>query len=192
MNVTDIDLVKAAAGGDRSAAEMLVEQHYQRLYAFLRRHTHCDEDAADLTQRTFARIWQSLPGFAARSSVSSWMHAIAWHTYVDWLRQHRNAENRPDQWWADCLAEGTSPAEDLAEADLAAVVYASVDRMEPDLRQTVHLHYYQGLSLAETADALSIATATVKHRLRRALDLLRHSLKDDRRILSNPSSPRSL
>ena len=192
MNSTENDLVQAAAGGDRGAAETLVERHYARLYAFLRRHTNCEEDAADLTQRTFARIWQALPRFAGRSSVSSWMHAVAWHTYVDWLRQDHRAENRPDTWWADYLADGASPAEDLASADLAAVVYATVDRMESDLRLTVHLHYYQGLSLAETADALNIATATVKHRLRRALEHLRNTLREDRRILSNPTLHRVL
>ena len=187
MNSTENEQVRAAASGDREAAETLVERHYARLYAFLRRHAGNETDAADLTQRTFARIWQALPRFAGRSSVSSWMHAIAWHTYVDWLRQDHRAEHRPDTWWADCLADGASPAEDLASADLAAVVYATVDRMESDLRQTVHLHYYQGLSLAETADALSIATATVKHRLRRALEHLRQALREDRRTLSNPT-----
>ena len=192
MNSTENEQVRAAASGDREAAETLVERHYARLYAFLRRHAGNETDAADLTQRTFARIWQALPRFAGRSSVSSWMHAIAWHTYVDWLRQDHRAENRPDTWWADCRADGASPAENLASADLAAVVYATVDQMESDLRLTVHLHYYQGLSLAETADALEIATATVKHRLRRALEHLRKTLREDRRILSNPTPHRVL
>jgi len=192
MDSTENEQVRAAASGDREAAEALVERHYARLYAFLRRHAGNEADAADLTQRTFARIWQALPRFAGRSSVSSWMHAIAWHTYVDWLRHDHRAENRPDAWWAGCLADGDSPAEDLAHADLAAVVYATVDRMESDLRLTVHLHYYQGLSLAETADALNIATATVKHRLRRALDHLQRTLREDRRAPSNPTLPRVL
>ena len=192
MNSTESEQVRAAASGDREAAEALVEGHYARIYAFLRRHAGNDADAADLTQRTFARIWPALPRFAGRSSVSSWMHAIAWHTYVDWLRQDHRAEARPDAWWTDCLTDGASPAEDLADADLAAVVYATVDRMESDLRLTVHLHYYQGLSLAETADALNIATATVKHRLRRALDHLQRTLREDRRAPSNPTLPRVL
>ena len=192
MDSTENEQVRAAASGDREAAEALVERHYARLYAFLRRHAGNEADAADLTQRTFARIWQALPRFAGRSSVSSWMHAIAWHTYVDWLRHDHHAENRPDTWWAGCLADGDSPAEDLAHADLAAVVYATVDRMESDLHLTVHLHYYQGLSLAETADALNIATATVKHRLRRALDHLQRTLREDRRAPSNPTLPRVL
>jgi RNA polymerase sigma-70 factor, ECF subfamily len=190
MNATESELVEAAAGGDREAAETLVERHYERLFAFLRRHVNHEADAADLTQRTFARIWQALPRFAHRSSVSSWMHAIAWHTYVDWLRQDHRAENRPDAWWTGCAAGGASPAEDVESADLAAVVYTAVDQLEPDLRVTVHLHYYQGLSLAETADALEIAASTVKHRLRRALEHLQGRLQEDRHSLANPAPQR--
>jgi RNA polymerase sigma-70 factor, ECF subfamily len=189
MNSSDHHLVSAAAAGDREAAERLVGRHYQRLYAFLRRHAGNDADAADLTQRTFAGIWRALPGFAGRSSVSSWMHAIAWHTYVDWLRRAPRLEGRPDAWWEACVSPATSPAEALAQADLAATVYARVDQLEPDLRIAVHLHYYQGLSLAETADALEIATATVKYRLRRALDQVQTALRDGARQIPNVSPP---
>jgi len=49
-----------------------------------------------------------------------------------------------------------------------------------DARQTVHLHYYQGLSLAETAEILGVATSTVKYRLREALEFLRARMTDSR------------
>ena len=74
-------LVARARCGDRAAAAELIELFYERIYAFLRRLAASDADAADLTQRTFSRVWQALPGFAGRSSVSSWMHSIAYHAY---------------------------------------------------------------------------------------------------------------
>ena len=54
-----------------------------------------------------------------------------------------------------------------------------MDALDADVRATVHLHYYQGLTLQETADALGIATSTVKYRLRQALaDLQKHEAED--------------
>lgn len=172
------ELVEAARLGNRAAAVELVETFYERIYAFLRRLAGNDADAADLTQRTFARVWQSLPTFAGRSSVSSWMHGIAYHVYVDWRRTDRRAEPRSDEWWAMCATNEAGPDEILARADNAAAVFASVDRLEPQLRETVHLHYYQELTLQETADAQGVATSTVKYRLRQALVELKKNLSE--------------
>jgi DNA-directed RNA polymerase specialized sigma24 family protein len=48
-----------------------------------------------------------------------------------------------------------------------------VERLEPERKEAVHLHYYQGLSIKDTADVLEVATSTVKYRLREALNILR-------------------
>ncbi|MEI2724526.1 MAG: sigma factor [Verrucomicrobiota bacterium] len=64
-------LVENARRGDKAAANQLIKSFYERIYAFLRRLAANDADAADLTQRTFGRVWQALPTFAGRSSFSS-------------------------------------------------------------------------------------------------------------------------
>ena len=94
MELEGHSLMLAAQKGNHSAAEQLIETFYSRVYSFLRRLAGKDEDAADLCQKTFARVWKSLPGFAGRSSVSSWIHGIAYHVYVDWLRALRPAEHQ--------------------------------------------------------------------------------------------------
>ena len=181
-------LAEAARHGDTAAATRLIELFYERIYAFLRRLAGNDADAADLTQRTFSRVWQSLPGFAGRSSFSSWIHGIAHHVYVDWRRADRRIESRSDEWWNACATSGPQPDEIASRTDLAATLFASVDTLEPDLRDTVHLHYYQELTLQETAAAMGVATSTVKYRLRQALAELQKQLSDDRRS-AKPSSP---
>ena len=168
-------LVTNARAGDPAAAARLIETYYERVYAFLRRFTANDADAADLTQRTFARVWQSLPSFAGRSTVTSWIHSIAYHTYVDWRRADRRTEPRSNEWWAAHPSNDATPAELALRTDLAAHVYTSVDKLPDDLRETVHLHYYQELTLQETADAMGVAASTVKYRLRQALaELQKH------------------
>jgi RNA polymerase sigma-70 factor (ECF subfamily) len=177
--MTDPDLklqVAAAQRGDRAAAVAIIERLYARVYAFLRRLSANDADAADLTQQTFGRVWTALPTFAGKSSVASWIHSIAYHVYVDWRRGSRRTEPRSEPWWAALPSSEPPPDEQAARADLANRLYATVDKLETDLRDTIHLHYYQGLTLDETASALSVATSTVKYRLRSALDELQKQM----------------
>lgn len=169
-------LVEAAGRGDWAAAVQFIELFQERVFAFLRRLAGTEADAADLTQRTFSRVWESLPTFAGRSSVGSWMHGIAYHVYVDWRRADHRTEARPDEWWALCADDEPAPDEALMRTDLAATVFRSVDQLDPQLRETVHLHYYQELTLQETAGAQGIATSTVKYRLRQALAELQKKL----------------
>lgn len=190
MDETDLNsLVEAAQRGERPAATQLIELSYARIYAFLRRYTGHDVDAADLTQRTFSRAWQALPTFARKSSFHSWLHGIAHHVYVDWRRGQGRLEARPVEWWEDCVATEPSPAEASQQADLATAVFMRVDGLSPELRATVHLHYYQELTLQETADALGVATSTVKYRLRQALTELQKQLGESASLSAvKPSS----
>jgi RNA polymerase sigma-70 factor (ECF subfamily) len=181
----DLDANQLRAAAHRNTPEavvQLIELYYERIFVFLRRLAGNDADAEDLAQRTFVRVQQSLPTFAGRSSVASWIHGIAYHTYVDWRRADRRVETRSDEWWAACPASEPAPDEVVAHADLARALYASVDRLEPELRDTVHLHYYQGLTLQETADAMELATSTVKYRLRQAVDRLQKQFAGDRSV----------
>src|SRR5689334_17492094 len=126
-------LVESARRGDIAAANQLIELFYERIYAFLRRLTADDADAADLTQRTFSRVWQSLPTFALRSSFSSWIHGIAHHVLLDWRRANHRSEPRSEAWWAERVSNESAPDESAARNDLAARLYASVDALEADV-----------------------------------------------------------
>ena len=180
-------LCKLAAGGDTEAAGSLLAEFHKLIFAYLRRLTGTDADAADLCQVTFLKVWQSLPRFRGESSVSSWMHRIAYCTYVDWLRQSDRPTEQTESWWAGIPAEGLTPFEQAAYVETARRVYIAVDALGDDDRQIIHLHYYQGLSLAETAMTLSISGSTLKYRLRAALEELRSHLRQPRASANQPS-----
>jgi len=171
-------LCRRAKTGDISAASELVGLFYEWIFTYFRRLCGNDDDAADLTQKTFFKVWTSLASYQQRSSISTWLHGIAYHVYVDWRRATRPADARSDEWWETRAADGPSPFEDAAERDTAHRLFALVDRLEDRAKEAVHLHYYQGLSLQETAEVLGIATSTVKYRLREALDFLRTQTKE--------------
>lgn len=180
-SLTTEDIQRAAGTGDETLARRLIDEFHPRIFAYLRRLAGSDTEAADLTQRTFSRAWQSLATFAGKSSPVSWLHGIAYHLFVDWLRARRQPEEKGEAWWNDLPALGPRPDEIAASRDTAALVYQAVDHLEPELRDTVHLHYYQGLTIEETAEALEIATSTVKYRAREAISRLQRALE------TNPS-----
>lgn len=169
----DERLCERARAGDEAAAGELVELHYQKVFAYMRRRCGSDADGEDLTQRTFLKVWAALGTFRGRSSFSSWIHGIAHHVYVDWRRWRTVTDAQTDEWWERCAAEGPSPSEDAAERELAHRLCALVDQLEDETRDAIHLHYYQGLSLKETSEALSMPSSTLKYRLREALETLR-------------------
>ena len=166
-------LCERARSGDGEAASELVRAHYERVYAFFRRLCGSDADAADLTQKTFAKGWAALGSFAERSSFSTWIHGVGRNVYLDWRRKGNRLDPQTEEWWESCVADGPSPFEDAAERDAAVRLHTLVSQLDDEKKETVHLHYYQGLSLSETAEVLGIAASTVKYRLREALEFLR-------------------
>ena len=159
--------------GDLAAASELVSLFYQQIFAYLRRLSGNDEDAADLTQKTFTRTWQSLASYQHRSKFSTWLHGIAHHVYLDWRRKRNLGDAQTDEWWETQAANSPTPFENTAERDLAHQLYRWVDELDDEKKQAVHLHYYQNLPLSETAEVLGVAVSTVKYRLREALTFLR-------------------
>ncbi len=173
-------LCERACRGDLAAASELVARFYERIFAYFRRLCGNDHDAADLTQKTFSKAWQSLASYRQRSTFSTWLHGIAHHVYVDWRRKRNAGELQTDDWWNACAAESPTPFEDAADREAAHQLYRWVDQLDEEKKQAVHLHYYQNLSLSETAEALGIATSTVKYRLREALEFLRSKAAEPR------------
>jgi RNA polymerase sigma-70 factor (ECF subfamily) len=173
MNVNQERLLCARAKqGDRAAAFALIDAHYRPLYQYLRRLCGSRQDAEDLTQDTFAKVWSSLASYRADFRFSTWIHTIGYRVYIDWRREQKSAGRLPDAWWHESDA-GVDPYKEEADRQWAESLYEAVERLDEEKRLVVHLHYYQGLSLRETSQVLNVATSTVKYRLREVMKILR-------------------
>jgi len=170
-------LCRRVKKADKNAASELLKIYYADIYSYLRRLCGSKQDAEDLTQQTFLKVWSSLNGFAGRSKFSTWLYRIAHNTFLDWLRKNvAGTQSRPDQWWQDCINQNLGPFSNVAERQLAQRLYEAVEDLDEDKKHVVHLHYYQGLSIRETAKVLDVATSTVKYRLREVFKALRAKL----------------
>jgi RNA polymerase sigma-70 factor (ECF subfamily) len=174
-----------AIQGDRDAGSELLRHFHKPIFAYLRRLSGNDADAEDLTQQTFSKVWQSLNKFRGASSLNTWVHRIAYCTYVDWVRQRDPGGEQPQAWWDALPAKEPSPFESVAEADAVRRLYLLVQGLEPESRRAaIHLHYYQNLSLPETAEVLGLPLSTLKYQLRAGLDELRRRLTEPQQTLS--------
>jgi RNA polymerase sigma-70 factor (ECF subfamily) len=171
------NLCKRAGRADKGAACELLEIYYADIYSYLRRLCGSADDAEDLTQQTFLKVWSSLDSFAGRSKFSTWLYRIAHNTYIDFQRENASSNRvRSDEWWAVFIDKNAGPFANVSDHQLARRLYKIVDQLDEGKRNVVHLHYYQGLSIRETANVLGIATSTVKYRLREVFKILRFKL----------------
>jgi RNA polymerase sigma-70 factor (ECF subfamily) len=173
-------LYKRAKNGDIKAAFLLIDMFYESIFSYFKRLCNNQQDAEDLTQKTFIKVWSSLDGYRPRGKFLAWIHTIAYRVYVDWTRRQKNKEIFLARgWWEICCDHNPNPFQTVNERAAAQQLYQAVDRLDNDEKQVIHLHYYQGLSLRETATAMNLATSTVKYRLRNAMKNLRSEINYD-------------
>ena len=141
--------------------------------AMLRRMTRNDHDAEEVFQETALRVWKNLQQAPQIRRPRSWLMTIGYRTCLD--LQSRRAQGRPleecfddRQLWPDVESE---------RSEAADRVNALVAGLPDSVRDVVVLHYSGGLSLRETATAMSVPVGTVKSRLNQALNLLRKKMR---------------
>jgi RNA polymerase sigma-70 factor, ECF subfamily len=171
-------LVERSRRGDLDAFDQLVARHYPRVYAVARRLSPSPDDAADVAQEVFIAAWKQLERFRGRASFPTWLHAIA-------LRQcalgARSARTRPaslnDLAAPELVApEGTSVQALVERREQEAALHTAIHALPRAQREAVVLHYFGGLTCAETAAAMGISAGAVMTHLFRARKSLRSAL----------------
>ncbi len=171
--------IRLMISGDRHAGEQFVQTYYARIERLLRCLTGSPDTARDLTQQTFVKAWQALPGFKFEASLQTWLHRIAYHEYTHWLRDRR--DHAP-----------LEAAHHIADASQSAVVNDwgivllpdALAQLSEELRDTFLLFYVQELNIKEVADVLNVPRGTVKSRLFTARQQLRSLLEREMRDTS--------
>ncbi len=162
--VDDINLIRRMAASDQSAMNALYARHNVRVFRFLLRLTRIEATAEDLMNEVFLEAWRRAASFEGRSSVSTWLMAIAHHRAVSVLRKRGEAEL--DDAMAGMLAdEGDTPEVTAQKRSKADVMRACMDRLSPDHRAIIDLVYYHDKSVAEAAEIVGIPENTVKTRM---------------------------
>ena len=161
---SDEMLIRRIAQGDQLAMRTLFGRHRVPLYRWLLRLVGDEALADDLLSDVFLDVWRQAASFEARSSVSTWLLAIARHKALSARRRRPDAEL--DEKIASSVAD---PADDpevaLQKRTRADLLRRSLARLSPEHREVIDLVYFHGKSVKEVAQIIGIATATVKTRM---------------------------
>jgi RNA polymerase sigma-70 factor (ECF subfamily) len=180
------------AGGHDTALNDLMARHATPVFQFLCRMLRNEEDANDLAQETFVRVYQHRASFKPGAKFTTWLYTIAANlarNHHRWLGRHPSvsldAESETTgQSIGDVLpASGPSPDAAALATERVAVVRAAVERLPVDMREVIILCEWEDLSATEAAAILDTTPKAVDNRLYRARNLLRERL---RRWLQNP------
>ncbi len=160
--------------GDRRAAAQLVALWEERLFYYLRRLAGDEQEAWDLLQQTWAKVFSGLRRLDRRSSLPAWLYRIARNTAMDRLRQQL-AERRAVQELEEWAAAEEDPGEEaFANAEL---VHYGLSQLALPHREALTLFFLDDLSIEEIAGVLELAPGTVKSRLHYAKRALREALQ---------------
>ena len=187
-DTTSIDCadVERLVMGHDAALNDLMERHGQRIFGFLLRMLGNEEDANDLAQETFLRVYQHRATFKAGANFSSWLYTIAGNlarNHYRWRSRHPNvsldAEREVSgQSLKDTIPSTAAvPSEEALALERAQAVRAAVQCLPEDMREAILLCEWEDFSMADAAAALGTTVKAVESRLYRARIQLRQSLK---------------
>jgi RNA polymerase sigma-70 factor (ECF subfamily) len=174
---TDEALLARIATRDRKAFALLFERYAGRVKGYLMRGGAPAAEADEAAQDVMLLIWRRAETFdPSRAGAAAWIFAIARNRRIDMLRRKRPVPDPTDPHFV----EGAEPAaeEGVAAAERDRMVRDALETLPPEQLEVVRLAFFDGLSHAEAAEALSAPLGTVKSRLRLALARLRGVLGD--------------
>src|SRR5687768_3370256 len=189
LSWSDVDsgeaaLVARCTAGDEIACAELVSTHQRMVYA-LALHLLGDRDEAlDLSQEVFLRVFRTLAGFRGQSALRTWIYRIVVNQARNrqrwWRRRHRSEQVSLDehlrQFGDFPSATEAAPDRQLARKETAARIWSALERLPFDQRTALVLREIDGLRYDEIAFSLGVAVGTVKSRLTRARQALREEL----------------
>jgi RNA polymerase sigma-70 factor (ECF subfamily) len=161
---SDDELIRRIAAGEQLAMRTLFARHRVALYRWLLRLVGDEALAEDLLSEVFLDVWRQAASFEGRSSVSTWLLAIARYKALSARRRHSDAEL--DEKNASTVAD---PADDpelvLQKKNRAELLRHSLARLSPEHGEVIDLVYYHGKSVKEVAEIIGVPEATVKTRM---------------------------
>lgn len=183
----DTEVIKEARHGNRSAFDELVHRYDRQVLSIAARYVNQAEDAKDIYQEVFMRVYKALPGFEARSEFSTWLYRITTNVCLTHgtrrkKNAHRTRSNEHDDTENDAHAEyGISDNESdrhTLNTEISTRVNHAMNVLSPQQKMVFTLKHYEGYKLREIADILECSEGTVKKHLFTATQRMREQLKD--------------
>jgi RNA polymerase sigma-70 factor (ECF subfamily) len=175
--LSDEAVVSRVLAGETALFEVVMQRHNQRIYRAARAILRDDREAEDVMQEAYVNAYTHLAQFDGRAQFSTWLTKIAVYEALARAKKRGRYQSLDDTPMEIVMSRSSSPDPERQAfgRELGAVIEAAVDKLGDGYREVFMLRQVEGLSTAETAEALDVSEDVVKTRFSRA----RHALQQD-------------
>ncbi|MGE5235100.1 MAG: RNA polymerase sigma factor [Acidobacteriota bacterium] len=184
MPEDDAIVLQRVLDGDETAFGTLIRRYESKLQAYVCQIVGTGEEARDLVQEAFIRVWANLDQYNPRFRFSTWLFRIAHNLAIDHLRRRRQPvisleigeDDEGEVMRLDPADDRRGPLGNLENRELADSLRREIRGLQPSYRELVVLRHLVGLSYNEIAELKGLPLGTVKNKLFRAHSVLREAL----------------
>ncbi|MGN6801181.1 MAG: RNA polymerase sigma factor [Ginsengibacter sp.] len=168
-NPSESDLIKGCIEGNPEMQKLLYDLYSSKMYGVCLRYTENVEDANDVMQEGFIKVYRSLPKFRAEGSFEGWIRRIFVNTSIEHYRKKTKKYNITE------VQENTIEDNELSALDSLATkdILNIINELSPGYKQVFNMHVVEGYSHKEIAEILGITEGTSKSQLARAKGVLK-------------------
>ncbi len=185
MEWTDLEAAERARKGNHHAFRVLVERHSHSVFRLAFRMTGNEQDAEDVVQETFLRVFKQLQQFDGRAAFSTWLYRICANCALDLIRarktrneQHAPAPDETTLHWLDRVAAPDPSPERLSQSrQIVEMLEPALKRLSETERTAFVLRHYEGADINQIAEVLGVGVSAAKHSVFRAVQKLRRALQ---------------
>lgn len=172
--LSDEDVMELLQSGYDAALQIIIERYEHRIHNFIYRYTHNIEDAEDITQETFLRVYRSKHRYQRIAKFSTWLYTIAFNlTKSHYKRLSRlntisisNDSNDNDYDW-ELPDSALRPDDNTDRGMMMSLVYAAMEKLPQDFKEAVLLRDIKNLTYEEIEEITGVPMGTVKSRINR-------------------------
>jgi RNA polymerase sigma factor (sigma-70 family) len=166
----DIFYIEQVLAGNINAFSFIVDRHKDKAYNLAFRICGNHEDAEEIAQDSFLKVYKSLRGFKMKSSFSTWLYRIVYNTAISKVRIKKKGVLSLEDFPADATDFiGNNTSEEEAEKEYrSSLLSFALQKINEDERGLISLHYYEDMSIEEISDITGISKSNVKVRMFRA------------------------
>ena len=176
MDLSDDQLVRKIVAGDKQSFGVLIDRYGGQVFNLMYRSSGSRDEASELTQELFCKIYEKLSTYSENKSFFSWLYTIALNQARDWERKKRN-RNRKHLSYAHELQVQT---EVKGEQEVVDTLHRELDslltQLPADRRELVILRYRYDHSIKELAEIFDLSESAVKMRIKRVLEELKQNI----------------
>ncbi len=173
QNITESDLLKGCLAGNRRMQEELYRRFSPRMYAVCLRYAGKAEEAEDILQEGFIKIFKKMDSFRGDGSFEGWMRRIFVNTAIEHFRRKRYLMPVTEREENTLEGKYTSALDDLGAKDVLALI----QELSPGYRTVFNMYVVEGYTHKEIADILGISEGTSKSQLSRAKVILQDMVR---------------